>query len=160
MSPDGCSIQEVRKCSHHHRFIQPQPPGPQIRASVPLFRVTQVIYGSRFFTTLDAIWGYLQLPLDEPSQHLMTFITPWGRYRFLMEPMGFISTDEFCRRGNLVLEGIDNCAKVVDDVLVWDVTFKAHLQHVHQILERFREHRLSINKKKFVFGAAQVSYCG
>ena len=85
----------------------------------PRSAVIQVTHGSRYFSTLDAMWGYWQLPLDEASQHLTTFVTPWGRYKFLRGPMGFISTgDEFCRRGDLALEGIGDCAKIVDDVLV------------------------------------------
>ena len=37
----------------------------------------------KYFSTLDAIKGYWQLPLAEKSQELTTFITPRGRYKHL-----------------------------------------------------------------------------
>lgn len=37
----------------------------------------------KYFSTLDAIIGYWQVPLAEKSQELTTFITPWGRYKHL-----------------------------------------------------------------------------
>ena len=38
---------------------------------------------AKIFTTFDALKGYHQVPLDEESQKLTTFITPFGRYKFL-----------------------------------------------------------------------------
>ena len=37
---------------------------------------------SRYFTKLDANSGFWQLPLDEESKLLTTFVTPFGRYCF------------------------------------------------------------------------------
>ena len=37
---------------------------------------------SESFTSLDACSGYGQLPEDDESSKLLTFNTPWGRYRF------------------------------------------------------------------------------
>ena len=39
--------------------------------------------GSRYFTKLDARWGYWSIVLDEESSLLTTFNSPFGRYRFL-----------------------------------------------------------------------------
>ena len=43
---------------------------------------------------MDAIKGYWQVPLAEKSQELTTFITPWGRYKYLRAPMGLSSTGD------------------------------------------------------------------
>ncbi|KAG0729731.1 Retrovirus-related Pol polyprotein from transposon opus [Chionoecetes opilio] len=75
--------------------------------------------------------------------------------------MGFVSTgDEFCRRVDIALESVDNCTKIVDDVLVWDTTYEEHLDRVRQILERFRLHRITINRKKFMFASPTAHFCG
>ena len=37
---------------------------------------------AKIFTTLDALKGYHQCPLDVDSQELTTFITPYGRFIF------------------------------------------------------------------------------
>ena len=102
------------------------------------------------------MWGYWQIPLQEESQHLTTFITPWGRYKFLRRPMGFVSTsDEFSRRMDNALEGVKDCTKVVDDLLVRSETYEEHLERVREILLRLRRHR-----KKFVFATPTAHFCG
>ena len=138
------------------QVLRPTHPSP-----TPRNAVMEVSSGSKYFTIMDAMHGYWQIPLAEDAQPLTTFITPWGRYKFLRGPMGFISTgDEFCRRGDVALEGIENCVKVVDDVLVWDSTYEEHLQRVKRILQRCREHKITINRSKFLFANPSVNFCG
>ncbi|XP_064115112.1 myoferlin-like [Macrobrachium nipponense] len=38
-------------------------------------------------TVVDAYAGFHQVPLDEESRQLTTFITPWGRYQYCRTPM-------------------------------------------------------------------------
>jgi hypothetical protein len=42
---------------------------------------------ARFFAKLDAIQGYFQVPLDEESSKLCTFLLPDGKYPLLVAPM-------------------------------------------------------------------------
>lgn len=50
--------------------------------------------GSTFFSTVDANSGFWTINLDEESSKLCTFITPFGRYRFLRLPFGVSSAPE------------------------------------------------------------------
>lgn len=50
------------------------------------------------FTKLDALKGYHQCPLEEESQLLTTFITPFGRFKFLRAPYGISSISEHYNR--------------------------------------------------------------
>ena len=53
---------------------------------------------SRFFAKLDATSGYHQVPLDEESALLTTFLLPSGRFKHLVAPMGLsASSDGFCK---------------------------------------------------------------
>ncbi len=47
-----------------------------------------------FFTKLDASSGYWQIKVDKESSKLLTFNTPFGRYRFLRLPYGVHSASE------------------------------------------------------------------
>jgi hypothetical protein len=38
--------------------------------------------------SFDALKGYHQCPLDEESQRLTAFITPFGRFKYLRAPYG------------------------------------------------------------------------
>ena len=53
---------------------------------------------SRYFTKLDANSGFWQLPLDEESKLLTTFVTPFGRYCFNRLPFGISSAPEIFQR--------------------------------------------------------------
>ena len=47
----------------------------------PPFDLVSSVPKHAFKTVADAYSGYHQVPLDEESRKLTTFITPWGRYR-------------------------------------------------------------------------------
>ena len=75
--------------------------------------------------------------------------------------MGLVSTgDEYCRRGDVALSDIDHLQKVVVDILVEDDTFPGHVSRVRTVLNRYREHGITLNAKKFQFVAEEVQYVG
>ena len=62
---------------------------------------------SKVFSTFDAASGFGQIPLDENSQLMTTFITPFGRYAFRRLPFGISSAPEiFQRKMSSLLEGL------------------------------------------------------
>ena len=127
----------------------------------PKEAVAEIPRSARYFSTLDATHGYWQVPLEEASQSLATFITPWGRFKFLRSPMGLVSTgDEYCRRGDLALADIDNLQKVVDDVLAYDAAFPDHVRRLWQLLTRCREQGITLNASKFQFAEEEVKFVG
>jgi len=73
--------------------------------------------------------------------------------------MGFSATgDAFCLRGDMALQGITNCVKVVDDILLFDEDFPTHLRRIHQMLTRCREYGITLNRDKFVVAAPSVNF--
>ena len=74
---------------------------------------------SRYFAKLDALSGYHQVPLDEESAKLTTFLLPSGRFKHLVAPMGLsASSDEFCRRSDDIVANLPGVWKLVDDILI------------------------------------------
>ena len=134
---------------------------PAHPAPTPFAAIRSVDPKARFFTTMDALCGYWQMELAEEDQHLTTFITPYGRFQHCRGPMGFAATgDAFCLRGDMALQGIENCTKVVDDVLLYDEDFLTHLQRTYDVLMRCRESGITLNRDKFVVAAPSVTFCG
>ena len=71
------------------------------------------------FTKLDANSGYWQAPLDEDSQLLTIFITPFGRYCCTRGPSGLSSMQEiFNKKMDNIVEDLGGVAKSIDDFLV------------------------------------------
>ena len=55
-------------------------------ASVMSFVANKTQSKAKCFIVFDALKGYHQCPLDEESQKLTTFITPFGRFKYLRAP--------------------------------------------------------------------------
>lgn len=56
---------------------------------------------STVFSSLDAESGFWQIPLEEHSARLTTFITPLGRYCFKRLPFGITSAPEIFQMENV-----------------------------------------------------------
>ena len=70
--------------------------------------ITPKLAESKVFSTLDAASGFWQIPIDEGSQLLTTFITPFGRYGICRLPFEISSAPEiFQRKMSTLLEGLD-----------------------------------------------------
>ena len=116
---------------------------------------------AQFFTTLDAQHGCWQVPLSDEAKLLTTFISPWGRYRFLRNLQGLISAgDEFNRRTDAAFSSIPNLAKVVEDCLLYDASVQTHVSHVRDILVCARKQGVTFSAKKFCFCLSEADFCG
>ena len=116
--------------------------------------------GSKVFAKLDALHGYHQLELDEESRKLTTFLLPSGRYRYKRGPMGLRSTgDVWCFRSDVVVNDIEGCFKIVDDILVAARNMKELRQKLEEILKRCVQAGLVIHRRKIKI-ATSISFAG
>ncbi|GFU17372.1 retrovirus-related Pol polyprotein from transposon opus [Nephila pilipes] len=75
------------------------------------------LQGGKVFTIIDAKNGFWQLPLDEESSYLITFCTPWGRYRFLVLPFRLNSApEEFQKSMDEIYEEDEDINPYFDDI--------------------------------------------
>ena len=116
---------------------------------------------AQVFTKLDALSGYHQCPLEEESQALTCFITPFVHFMFRRAPFGICSISEHYNwRTDRALVSIPCMRKIVDDCLVYDDSVSLHVQHVRYILQHCREKGISLKCDKFVFVQREVDFCG
>ena len=105
---------------------------------------------STVFAKLDATQGYHQVPLDENSSRLTTFLPPSGRFRFLPAPMGLsCSSDEFYHHSDKIIEGLPGIRKLVDDILVQAPDLKSLHNRINMHLERCKSNNFKLSRKKF-----------
>ena len=116
---------------------------------------------AKVFTKLDALKGYHQCPLDEASQILTTFITPFGRFQFLRAPFGISSISEhYNRRMDEAFAGLEGYRRIVDDVVIFDKDKEQHESHVRQFLQRCSKRRITLNAEKWEYARSEVDFAG
>ena len=90
--------------SHLNRFVMRE----RYQSVTPTQAVADIAASdAKFFTIIDALKGYHQCPLDLQSQPLTTFITPFGRFKYLRAPYGISSISEhYNQRMTEAFEGL------------------------------------------------------
>lgn len=105
--------------------------------------------GATFFSTVDANSGFWTINLNENSSKLCTFITPFGRYRFLRLPFGIRSAPEYFHSVlTKAFECIDNILIYIDDILIFGKNKEEHDKARKEVFERARKIGLKFNKEK------------
>ena len=117
---------------------------------------------AKYFTLFDALKGYNQCPLDEASQDLMIFITPFGQFKYLHAPYYSISSisEHYNQRMDEAFAGMHNFRKVVDDVFIYNEDKTENIKHVQQFLHHCEENHIALNREKFRFCQTEVSFAG
>ena len=101
-------------------------------------------------TVSDAWNGFHSVPLDPESRHLTTFITPWGRFWYLVAPKGQeVSGDAYSVRYDDVLVNYERKTKCVDDCASWDFDVKSQIFRIHSFFTLCGENGVIQNPGKF-----------
>jgi len=111
--------------------------------------VTNLNPKAKFFMKLDLVKKYWQMPLAEKNQDFTTFITLFGKYKYLQCTMGFVSTgDSYSYRGDVTLAGLP-IQKVIDDIAGAEEMFQELINLVCDVLERCHKFNLTVNVKSW-----------
>ena len=125
-----------------------------------LEQLTSKLSGATCFSKLDASSGFYQIPLDEVSSKMTTFITPFGRKRFLRLPMGIsIAPECFQRKMEELLEGLPGVIIYMDDTVVFGDSTN-HDERLEAVIRRIHESGLKLNKSKCEFRKSEIKFLG
>jgi len=143
---DGKSVRMVTDFTKLNKYVdRPAHPFPSVMdilRSIPA--------SARYFAKFDAVNGYFQIALDDASSRLTTFILPSGRYRYLRLPQGLnASSDEWCRRSDAIVDGLQYARKIVDDILLWASSLEELADRIDVIATRSAGLNVILSKKKF-----------
>ena len=123
----------------------------------------QLLGGNKWFSTLDLISGYYQIPLVEEDKHKTAFSSGTGLYEFNRVPFGMISSGAAMQYAmERVLAGLNNniCLSYIDDILIYGKTEKEHDQNLNAVLKRLLDCGFKINGSKCTFRRTQVECLG
>ena len=117
--------------------------------------------GATVFSTLDTKKGFWQVPLAEDSQHLTTFITPFGRFKFLRLPFGISSAPEiFQRRLMGILDGIPGVCIFMDDILIFGSSVKEHDIALRRVEGALQAAHVTLNPDKSQLRQPSIRFLG
>jgi hypothetical protein len=153
---DGVRMRLVTDYSHLNKWVKrpihPFPSAKDIIQSIPP--------NAKWLAKLDAVHGYLQVELDEESSYMTTFLLSSGKWRYVRAPMGLSSSsDEFCLRTDVLIEGLRWAKKIVDDCLLWAETLPQLYSRIRFVLERARKHNITISVSKLEVGSS-ITFAG
>ena len=121
------------------------------------------LHGVKYFTKLDLVRGYYQVPLHEDSKKLTAFSTPHGHWQFNVLSFGLKNAPAAFQRGmQHILRDFSwkNVIVYVDDILIMETSFDKHLKLVWQVLSTLANHGVKIKLSKCEWFQSQVEFLG
>lgn len=125
------------------------------------YNQVSVIPPNKKKTVLDAWNGYHSLSLAPSARDATSFITEWGRYRYLRAPQGFHAAgDGYTRRYDDITVDVKQKAKCIDDTLLWDEDIESAFWHTIDYLDLCSANGIVFNPQKFHFAEDEVEFAG
>lgn len=132
----------------------------------PLPRIDEILDQlgrARYFSTLDLMSGFHQIPLDKNSKKYTAFSSDKGHFEFNRLPFGLnISPNSFQRMMSIALSGLPpNCAFLyIDDIIVVGCSINHHIANLREVFQHLRKFNLKLNPSKCHFFKNEVTYLG
>ena len=125
--------------------------------------VMTALEGKSWFSVLDVVDGFFNLPLYPADRGYTAFHTPIGVYKWNVLPQGTAASPQIFQRTMDKWFASFLWKSVIiwmDDLLVHSTTFKEHLVHLQQVLEVAKKYGLVFNKSKLNLCQRSVRYIG
>ena len=117
--------------------------------------------GAKVFSTIDLRSGYHHIALGKSSRAKTAFVTPFGKYKFLMVPFGLAQAPAYFQLlVNKVLNGLKFAMTYLDDIIIFSENESQHLEHLETVFRRLREAGLKMKRSKCDFFKSEIHYLG
>ena len=87
-------------------------------------------------SVLDVWNSFHSVPVREEDRDKLTFLTPWGRYRYCVAPQGYLASgDGYTQRFADIAKDISNKRTIIDDTVIWSDNLEDNFKQVCHLLE-------------------------
>jgi len=138
---------------------------PQVRMDQYPLPLAEEIYnelvGCKIFCKLDLKNAYLQLPVSEASQPLLTINTHKGLWRFQRLCFGLnAAAPIFQSIMDQVLKNLKKVKAYLDDIILGGENLVECKNTLEAVLERLNRYNIKINIEKCIFFSESIEYLG
>ena len=114
---------------------------------------------AKFFTVFNTSKGIFHIPLDQESKLLPAMLTPFGIYVYNILAMGLSNaTDLFGTCIHEVLQGLNGCTNIANDVLVYVTTYDEFKNNVLAFLDHCVQEDMHLNPDKVKIDCHEVPF--
>ncbi|KAJ9515863.1 hypothetical protein QJQ45_008753 [Haematococcus lacustris] len=138
-----------------------------VRDRYPLPRIDDLldqVRGKKVFSSLDLQSGYHQIRITPEDVPKTAFLTPMGQFQYKVLCFGLCNAPAtFQKTMNRIFEPMIKAGSVLvylDDILVMSNTPEEHVQHLRQVLELMRAHKLFAKLSKCEFNRPELAFLG
>ena len=120
------------------------------------------VAGAHWLSKIDLKQFFLQLVLHPDSRSCTGFYTEFGTFSYKRLPAGLSGSSHSAQRAidKLLRNAHKFSGALLDDILIFSTTWKEHLKHVREILQRLKEAGLTANIDKCVFASSDMQVLG
>ena len=130
----------------------------------PLPKINEMyakLKGAKVFSTIDLRSGYHHIALGKSSRAKTAFVTPFGKYEFLMVPFGLAQAPAYFQLlMNKVLKGLKFTMTYLDNIIIFSQDELQHLEHLEIVFSHLREAGLKMKRSKCDFFKSEIHYLG
>ena len=130
----------------------------------PLPKIDEIyvkLKGARVFSTIDLRNGYHHIALGKDSRAKTAFVTPFGKYIFLMVPFGLAQAPAYFQLlMNKILEGLSYAMTYLDDIIIFSKNELEHLEHLEEVFHWLRKAGPKTKHSKCDFFKSEIHYLG
>ena len=117
--------------------------------------------GTKVYSTIDLRSGCQHITLGKSSRAKTVFVTPFGKYEFLMVPFGLAQAPAYFQLlMNKVLKGLKFLMTYLDDIIIFSEDESQHLKHLETVFSHLREAGLKMKCSKCDFFKSEIHYLG
>ncbi len=132
----------------------------------PLPRIEEsldFLTGAGWFSTMDLVSGYNQVPVLEKDRPKTAFCTPFGLFEFNRMPFGLCNAPSAFQRLMERMFGDQQGSSLLlylDDIVVFSSSVSQHLERMEVVLGRLEHEGLNAKLVKCAFFQKEVKYLG
>ena len=150
----------MRMCVDYRRLNKLTKPDP-----FPMPRIEDLLDRlgrASYISTLDLSKGYYQVPIHKESIPKTAFVTPTGKYEFLVMLFGLMGAPSvFQRFMNSALSDMSEYSSAhIDDIVVFSNSFEDHIEHLDRVLGRLNSLGLTVKPTKCQLARKEYLFLG